>query len=269
MSANERSRNIVWAAVAILALLVAVVAAVRFFRARPAAEPQTPSATAVKAVDGETRKTKPKPKRIRSQHKHDQGDAVTRRTENDDDDDDDDDDISPEDRKLQDAIDKALEDEDLKTVRSLASQAMTAKSAEVRQSMVEALGWFGVKALPELTPFLADPDEDVRSSAMDEWSMAVSDIEDDAEKLGIVELAMNVLNEEDPLEDISNEYIGVDEKLAVESLLRVIEAGGSVKGIEKAKETYEFVTGETFTDRAAAEKWIAEEYEPTEKEDQK
>ena len=29
-------------------------------------------------------------------------------------------------------------------------------------------------------------------------------------------------------------------------------------------ETYEFVTGDEFTDRAAAEKWIAEEYVPDE-----
>ena len=33
--------------------------------------------------------------------------------------------------------------------------------------------------------------------------------------------------------------------------------------IEKAKETYEFVTGDEFVDRAAAEKWIAEEYQPS------
>ena len=46
----------------------------------------------------------------------------------------------------------------------------------------------------------------------------------------------------------------------------MIEAGGSENGIAKAKETYEFVTGEEFVDRAAAEKWLAEEYEPPEKE---
>ena len=58
------------------------------------------------------------------------------------------------------------------------------------------------------------------------------------------------------------EYIGVDEKLAVEALLEVIEGGGSAEGIAKAKETYEFVTGDEFVDRATAEKWIAEEYQP-------
>ena len=179
---------------------------------------------------------------------------------------DDDDDLSPEDRKLMDAIEDARDRDDLAALRSLSAKALNAGSTEVREEMVDALGYFGVKALPELTPFLADADEDVRESAMNEWSIAVAAIEDEEEKLGIVELAMNVLSNEDSLETISGEYIGADEKLAVESLLRIIEADGSKEGIDKAKETYEFVTGEEFTNRADAEKWIAEEYEPPEQE---
>lgn len=177
----------------------------------------------------------------------------------------DDDDLSPAERKLKDAIEKALDDEDLASARAFASQALIADNTEIRQAMVNTLGWFGVKALPELTPFLADPDEDVRESAMNEWTTAVSEIKDEGEKLGVVELAMHVLTDDDALEEISEEYIGIDEKQAVESLLRVIESGGSKKGIAKAKETYEFVTGDEFVDRATTEKWIAEEYEPSAK----
>ena len=176
--------------------------------------------------------------------------------------DDDDDGFTAEERELSKRIEAALDDEDLARAVECAKDALSCTNSEIRQAMVDTLGWFGVKALPELTPFLADPDEDVRDSAMNEWSMAVSEIDDDREKLGVVELAMHVLNDEDALDDISGEYIGADEKIAVESLLRIIESGGSEKGIEKAKETYEFVTGDEFTNRAAAEKWIAEEYTP-------
>lgn len=172
-------------------------------------------------------------------------------------------DMSPEDQKLANAIERALDDESLSAACALAAKAATSTNASVRESMVSTLGWFGVKALPELTPFLADHDESVRESAMGEWTSALSEIENDAEKIGIVELAMGALSDEDALEEISGEYIGIDEKLAVESLLRVIEGGCTEAGVAKAKETYEFVTGEEFTDRAAAEKWIAEEYEPS------
>lgn len=178
------------------------------------------------------------------------------------DDDEEDDGFTPEERALSKRIEKALDDEDLSMAVACAKEAQNCQNVEVRQAMVDTLGWFGAKGLPELTPFLVDPNEDVRESALNEWSMALSDIEDDAEKIGVVELAMNVLTDEDALEEISGEYIGTDEKLAVESLLRIIEAGGSQEGIAKAKETYEFVTGDEFVSRAAAEKWIAEEYQP-------
>ena len=178
-------------------------------------------------------------------------------------DDSDEDSLPPEARKLSNRIEEALDKEDLKKAVACAKEALNCPYAEVRQSMVETLGWFGAKGLPELTPFLADADDDVRESAMNEWSIALSDIDDEAEKIGVVEMAMLVLNDDDALDDLSNEYIGVDEKIAVDSLVKIIEAGGSEKGVAKAKETYEFVTGEEFTNRADAEKWIAEEYVPS------
>ena len=170
---------------------------------------------------------------------------------------------TPAEKALAERIEKALDDESFEAALSCVAEAQTCNAVGVRKAMVSTLGWFGERAIPELTPFLADADEDVREDAMNEWSMAVSAIDDEAEKIGMVERAMAVLSDEDALEDISGEYIGVDEKLAVESLLRIIESG-SPEGVAKAKETYEFVTGEEFTDRAAAEKWLAEEYQPDE-----
>lgn len=172
--------------------------------------------------------------------------------------------LTSEERGLARAIEDSLDREDLALAIRCASQALQSRVRSIRESMVDTLGWFGVKALPELTPFLADADEDIADNAFCEWYMAMTDIDDDGEKIATVERAMQVLTDEDQLEDISGEYVGVDEKLAVGSLLRVIEGGGSASGIAKAKETYEFVTGEEFSGRAAAEKWIAEEYEPPE-----
>ena len=171
---------------------------------------------------------------------------------------------TPEQRALEARIEKALEDESLEAACACAPEALKCPVAEIRQNMVDTLGWFGGKALPELTPFLADPDDDVRESALGEWTSALADMEDDGERIAAAERAMGVLDDEDMLEDISSEYIGVDEKLAVESLVRIIEGGGSKAGVDKAKETYEFVTGDEWTDAAGAAKWIAEEYEPPE-----
>ena len=173
-----------------------------------------------------------------------------------------DDELKSADKALASRIEKALDDEDFEAAAACAGEALKCKVAEVRQAMVDTLGWFGKKALPELAPFLADSDSDVRESAMTEWSMAVSSIEDESERLGTVELAIGILRDEDSLEELSNEYIGVDEKLAVESLARIICGSGSKEGIEKAKETYEFVTGNEWAGVEDAARWIAEEYKP-------
>lgn len=174
-----------------------------------------------------------------------------------------DDERTPEENLLAERIEKASDDEDFQLVLKCAKEAQFCKNAEVRHEMVDALGSFGEKAIPELLPFLVDPNEEVRDAALGEWCSAVSEIEDDKEKLEVVELAMNVLTDEDALEDISGEYIGTDEKLAVESLVRIILANGSKEGVEKAKETYETVTGDEWKSEADASRWIAEEYEPS------
>ena len=181
-----------------------------------------------------------------------------------DEDDEEDDTRTPAEKALAARIEKALDEEDMELAFSCVDEARSCAVTEIRQAMVDTLGWFGEKALPELTPFLADSDEDVRESAMNEWTMALSSIEDDGVKIGIVELAMGVLRDEDDLESISSEYIGVDEKLAVESLVRIITSGTSPAGVEKAKETYEFVTGDEWAGVEEAVRWIAEEYEPPE-----
>ncbi len=179
-------------------------------------------------------------------------------------DDDEDDGRTPAERALAERIDKALEDEDFGLAASCVDEAQKCSVIEIRQAMVETLGWFGEKALPELIPFLADADGNVRESAMNEWTMALSSVENDEEKIGLVEQVMGVLRDEDALEEMSGEYIGVDEKMAVESLMRIIASGGSAEGIAKAKETYEFVTGNEWVGFEEADRWIKEEYAPSE-----
>ena len=177
------------------------------------------------------------------------------------DDDETDDDWTPAEKLLAERIEKALDDENVDEAIACAGAALKCEKVEIRDSMVNALGWFGGKALPELVPFLADPDEDVHENAKSQISMALSDIGNDTERIGIVEKIIGVINDEDELEDFANEYIGIDEKLAVESLIRVITSKGSSEGVAKAKETYEFVTGDEWSGEKDALRWIAEEYE--------
>ena len=163
--------------------------------------------------------------------------------------------LSPTAQALVDAIDKAYDADDLKTTLALAPKACRAEEKAVREAMVWSLGWFGKPALSELILFLADPDEEIANDALRHFNDALQDFEEDKERIGMVELVMLKVTSPEILEDVAMEYLGVDDRLAVESLVRVIEQGTET-GQHQARETYESVTGEKFTTPQAARKWV-------------
>ena len=158
-------------------------------------------------------------------------------------------------QKLVDAIERAYDTDDLKSALALAAKARVSEVKAVREEMVWTLGWFGRPALPELIPFLADPQEDVANDALRHFNDAIQEIEDDEERIKTVELVMMKVTDGEILEDVAMEYAGVDDRIAVESLVHVIE-GATEAGRRQARETYESITGEAYTTPEAARKWV-------------
>lgn len=168
-------------------------------------------------------------------------------------------DLTPAEAALQEKIEGVLETEKFEDALALIPQAMAATNKEIRLSMISTLAWFDEKALPELTPFLVDSDEDVRNEAMSAWEGAMASVEDNGQKAQIVENVMTVLTDADHLETVANELVGTDDKLAIETLLRVMD-GPNAAAAKAAREAYEMVTGEAYTTLDDAEKWLAENY---------
>lgn len=175
----------------------------------------------------------------------------------------DEDDMSPEDRRLMDAIEQGRDDDDLGQLVKIIPEVSASTNAEVRGELVDAIGWFDVKGMNHLLPFMADPDDDVRESAIDNWTSALGAVEDEKMRAQMVGAVMQVLTDEDALESIVNELIDMDERLALQTLVDVIEGGKAAsQGIAAAREQYEFLTGEEYTTIDAANQWLAENYEP-------
>lgn len=150
----------------------------------------------------------------------------------------------------------ALAAEDFSAVTKFANQARTATSKEVRGQAVEALGWFGKRAIADLTPFMGDADPEVADDAQRAWEQALSEIDDDTVKLEYLNTVMSTMNEREMLDAVAMNYHSVaDEAAAVESLIGIIGQGGTAG--EVAKETYEFITGEEWKSRDAALTWAA------------
>lgn len=169
--------------------------------------------------------------------------------------------LSAEDEKTVDAIQEALDDEKFEAVSKLAVSAQSSPSAEVRQKAVEALQWFGERALPELVPYLADADEEVHSAAMNAVEQALMQIEDEKVKARHIEslLMLKGVCSKDGLAMLSGQMNALsDSALAVATAVRIIESKANPHAVDEMKEVYRFHTDEDYTTPEAAEKWYAD-----------
>ncbi|MCL2104469.1 MAG: hypothetical protein FWH21_05370 [Kiritimatiellaeota bacterium] len=156
-------------------------------------------------------------------------------------------------QKMQDALDE----EDLEGVIEAANVLMTSESVDARRDTVWALGWFGVQALPQLAQMLGDPEEDIAKTAAFHFEGGVRDVMDDQLKADLLEAAFLTVKDRDDLESLAMLFNELPDSLAVRQLVSIIESGNLLAG-SVARDQYAFITGEEYTSRDDAEKWIAE-----------
>lgn len=178
---------------------------------------------------------------------------------------------SPADKQLADSIQIALENEDFDATAAATSKALKSPNPDVRRDAVDALGWFGEKALAELTVWMADADEDVAQAAMDHWEQGVSELDQADERLQVSLYALNVLTDTDALTMIGSEFANAATELIddeenearasqkrteiVQALVDMIE-GDKPASAEAAREIYEDVTGNKWISVDEAEKYL-------------
>ena len=177
--------------------------------------------------------------------------------------------LSGEDRKLADNIQDALDGEDFRTIIELANKAQKSSNPEVRQHAVEALGWFGERALPELTVWMSDSDEDVAQTAMSQWSGALSEVEKPIDRFSIAFAAFQTITDADNLKTIGQEIANTatelidceeNEQVAAQRRVEIIQmlantiVNGASKNRAAAMEAYEDITSSPWISVEEAEK---------------
>lgn len=180
--------------------------------------------------------------------------------------------LKGKDRTLAEQLQRGLDEADFKNVAAAADAAANSKNPEVRELAVDALGWFGAEALPELTMCMADPDEDVAQAAMNQWEQGLAEIDGSFDRLSIAAAALGTITDANALESLSGhfsnaatEYIDEaedDENKALErrvevvqALLDIIEGGNAVRA-RQAMETYDDITGSRWLGVDEAEKYL-------------
>lgn len=189
--------------------------------------------------------------------------------------------MSPEDRKLAEDVQEALDSDDHKAIIKASVKALASANPDVRRAAVEALGWCGQDALSELTGALADPDDDVRDIAINNWECALAEVEDPKLRFSTALSVMGTITYPDAIDSISGqfgtaaqEYIDEveDEEEqsnrrveVVQQLLDIIEGPKEICA-EKAREAYNDLTGYEWMGIEEAEKYLSnpDDYDPPE-----
>lgn len=167
----------------------------------------------------------------------------------------DDESYSPEEKTLAATIQNALDEDDFKRLQAEIEKAANSTNDALREKAVEALAWFGAKALPELTLFMVDPNDDVRTAACNAWTMSISEVKDVNVRASSVVTAMTVVHDRGQLDSMVMEINDMPTSKQI-SVLRKLIDGKNKQAAETAREHYEFVTGEPYKNAAETILWL-------------
>lgn len=195
------------------------------------------------------------------------------------------DDMSAADRALYDAVQEALDADDFARTRAAALRAYRSANPDVRLQAVEALGWFGEKALVDLVPMMGDANEDVAQEAANAWEGGLAEVEDTSLKLAFARTALKAISDANALTMIgaqfssaATEYIdevdeGTEESLdrRVDVLQSLVDMIGSSNNSlsDVGRDLYEEITGHNWINMDEAELYLKDpdNYEPPESSD--
>lgn len=157
-----------------------------------------------------------------------------------------------------DAVQAALDGDDLSAVLKAIAGFERERDPRLRRKAVEALSWFGEKAVPELAKFLSDGDEDVSGAANDAIVHAMGDFEESENGLK-AEYIRTILSAGEMLDDNAIFMMAgelrciLDNALVAQTAADIIASTSDARISEAMKEIYEFSAGEPYTTPDAAQ----------------
>lgn len=182
------------------------------------------------------------------------------------------------DRKLAEDVQAASDGENWAKMSKAAAKALKSQNPEVRKHALEGLASFGEKALPDLTPSIGDPDEEVAEEAINQVEHVIMGMDDEDSKFMVAASYLNTFTANDnairmfsgimqsAMPDVSGNTEGAvrNREGVVDVLAQLVEKGGKVA--EAAKEAYESLTSHGWISVDEARFWAQdpENYEEPE-----
>lgn len=142
-------------------------------------------------------------------------------------------------------LERAIDNDDEKKVLKLASMAAQSDDGELRRKALQALGWYGANAIPEMLQFLEDPDDEIVRQAFSQIDDSLDMIENEVSLARLVKLTMSYATEENQAISLLSKLEGIDEDQAEFILTEMLHepdaAAGTVLG-ELLRDEYKFIT---------------------------
>lgn len=157
-------------------------------------------------------------------------------------------------RLTQHAVDK----DDLKSLSKYAVRARNSEDPAKRALVVEALGHFHAKGIPELMMFINDDDPDVSTAAIRLVDTYFDDIGTDYLKANMVEVTLPYLTD-GMVDSFVSKFDNLSKEIAVPKIMSLMDQYADDELVKSALlREYEFVTGVPFTKKSEGYKWVRE-----------
>lgn len=158
--------------------------------------------------------------------------------------------LTEEQRRLLDAIRKALDENNENAVLSLVRRLQKSKEwpdgipKSIKVAAIDALGWFGSSCLPEIVGFLADGDQDVIQTAVEKYEEALSDMDlSDRERAVILVEAGKVITDAEAMDMMLFELNNMRHSVAIGAIKELLATAGEATQ-SVLRENIEFYTCE-------------------------
>ena len=175
--------------------------------------------------------------------------------------------LTKEESAFLDELNEAMLEDDVEIVGEVADEMASNPNPVMRRNAVEAISWFGEEGLPELAQYMVDPDPTVAELARERWSIGVSELESDKEKVALSKLAILSVNDADAISDYMSDLSMANDDLEImQALVDIIDEGGPL-AVKAAMEQYESMTSEEWRGFDYAEAWLKENYDPPDPEE--
>ena len=173
--------------------------------------------------------------------------------------------LNEEQRRTIAAIRAALDDNSQKTVVKLVQKLQASDEwpdgipKSIKMAAIEALGWFGAAALPELSGFLGDADAEVVQAAIDKYSDMLNDVDlSDRERAKILIAAAQVINDAEAMDMMLVALNDMRHSVAADTIKTIMKVG-TAAAKEVLPENIEFVTSEEgIATPEQIDKWLKE-----------